>query len=191
MGETNREAFCIVWTKGQIWQEFVSMTSSNPDGHTAFGTVCTMFVWTCLTTTQEPAHSHLNKLQKQILPSSPNYTWVPVQLLVYLRAKIPRESLLDNASKYTRNSYLQAKCSIQALTLFVKQAPGTVGPSCILESDGGGGGGGDDSRGGSRIQKGGFRTFRRGGFVQEFQERIQIVAGSWANQQAKKNCRQP
>ena len=39
---------------------------------------------------------------------------------------------------------------------------------------------------------GGVRTFRRGGgFVQEFQERIQIVAGSWANQQAKKNCRQP
>ena len=37
----------------------------------------------------------------------------------------------------------------------------------------------------------GVRTFRRGGFVQEFQERIQIVAGSWANQQAKKNCRQP
>ena len=33
--------------------------------------------------------------------------------------------------------------------------------------------------GGSYIQKG-------GGFVQEFQERIQIVAGSWANQQAKK-----
>ena len=30
-----------------------------------------------------------------------------------------------------------------------------------------------------------------GGFVQEFQEQIQIVAGSWANQQAKKNCRQP
>ena len=30
-----------------------------------------------------------------------------------------------------------------------------------------------------------------GGFVQEFQERIQIVAGSWANQQANKNCRQP
>ena len=28
--------------------------------------------------------------------------------------------------------------------------------------------------------------FRRGGFVQEFQERIQIVAGPWANQQAKK-----
>ena len=43
-------------------------------------------------------------------------------------------------------------------------------------------------RRGSRIQKGGFRTFRRGGggFVQEFQERIQIVAGPWANQQAKK-----
>ena len=33
---------------------------------------------------------------------------------------------------------------------------------------------------------GGVRTFRRGGFVQEFQERIQIVAGSWANQQVKK-----
>ena len=33
---------------------------------------------------------------------------------------------------------------------------------------------------------GGVRTFRRGGFVQEFQERIQIVSGSWANQQAKK-----
>ena len=33
-----------------------------------------------------------------------------------------------------------------------------------------------------RIQdsEGGFRTFRRGGgVVQEFQERIQIVAGSW------------
>ena len=43
-----------------------------------------------------------------------------------------------------------------------------------------------DSEGGvSYIQKGG------GGFVQEFQERIQIVAGPWANQQAKKNCRQP
>ena len=42
------------------------------------------------------------------------------------------------------------------------------------------------TRCGSRIQKGGFRTFRRGGFVQEFQERIQIVAGPWANQQAKK-----
>ena len=39
--------------------------------------------------------------------------------------------------------------------------------------------------GGSYIQKGG------GGVVQEFQERIQIVAGSWANQQAKQNCRQP
>ena len=36
------------------------------------------------------------------------------------------------------------------------------------------------------VQKGGFRTFRRGGFVQELQERIQIVAGPWANQQAKK-----
>ena len=46
----------------------------------------------------------------------------------------------------------------------------------IQDSEGGGG---------SYIQKGG------GGFVQEFQERIQIVAGSWANQQAKKNCRQP
>ena len=33
-------------------------------------------------------------------------------------------------------------------------------------------------RRGSRIQKGG------GGFVPEFQERIQIVAGPWANQQA-------
>ena len=41
----------------------------------------------------------------------------------------------------------------------------------IQDSEGGGG---------SYIQKGG------GGFVQEFQERIQIVAGSWANQQAKK-----
>ena len=51
--------------------------------------------------------------------------------------------------------------------------------------------GGGEFRGGSRIQKGGFRTFRRGGFVQEFQERIQIVAGSWADQQAKKKCRQP
>ena len=38
-----------------------------------------------------------------------------------------------------------------------------------------------DSEGG-----GGVRTFRRGGFVQEFQERVQIVAGPWANQQAKK-----
>ena len=38
-----------------------------------------------------------------------------------------------------------------------------------------------DSEGGvSYIQKGG------GGFVQEFQERIQIVAGPWANQQAPK-----
>ena len=35
--------------------------------------------------------------------------------------------------------------------------------------------------GGSYIQKG-------GGFVQEFQEGIQIVAGPWANQQAKKNA---
>ena len=42
----------------------------------------------------------------------------------------------------------------------------------IQDSEGGGGG--------SYIQKGG------GGFVQEFQERIQIVAGPWANQQAKK-----
>ena len=33
--------------------------------------------------------------------------------------------------------------------------------------------------GGSYIQKG-------GGVVQEYQERIQIVAGSWANQQGKK-----
>ena len=42
-------------------------------------------------------------------------------------------------------------------------------------------------RRGSRIQKGGGRTFRRGGgVVQEYQERIQIVAGSWANQQGKK-----
>ena len=39
-----------------------------------------------------------------------------------------------------------------------------------------------DSEGGvSYIQKGGG-----GGFVQEFQERIQIVAGPWANQQATK-----
>ena len=39
---------------------------------------------------------------------------------------------------------------------------------------------------------GGGHTFRRGGgVVQEFQERIQIVAGPWANQQAKKNCREP
>ena len=42
----------------------------------------------------------------------------------------------------------------------------------------------------ARIQDsegGGVRTFRRGGgFVQEFHERIQIVAGPWANQQAKK-----
>ena len=42
---------------------------------------------------------------------------------------------------------------------------------------------GNALRRGSRIQK--------GGFVQEFQERIQIVAGPWANQQAKQNCRQP
>ena len=41
------------------------------------------------------------------------------------------------------------------------------------------------------FRRGGFCTFRRGGFVQEFQDRIQIVAGPWANQQAKKNCRQP
>ena len=44
-------------------------------------------------------------------------------------------------------------------------------------------------RGGSRIQKGGGGSYIQkggGGFVQEFQERIQIVAGSWANQQAKK-----
>ena len=50
-------------------------------------------------------------------------------------------------------------------------------------------------RGGSRIQKGGGGFVHSegggGGFVQEFQERIQIVAGSWANQQEKKNCRQP
>ena len=38
----------------------------------------------------------------------------------------------------------------------------------------------------SRIQKGGFVHSEGGGFVQEFQERIQIVAGPWANQQAKK-----
>ena len=38
---------------------------------------------------------------------------------------------------------------------------------------------------GFRRGGGGVRTFRRGGFVQEFQERIQIVAGPWANQQAK------
>ena len=38
---------------------------------------------------------------------------------------------------------------------------------------------------------GGFVHSEGGDFVQEFQERIQIVAGSWANQQAKKNCRQP
>ena len=43
----------------------------------------------------------------------------------------------------------------------------------IQDSEGGGGGGG------SYIHKGG------GGVVQEFQERIQIVAGPWANQQAK------
>ena len=44
-------------------------------------------------------------------------------------------------------------------------------------------------RRGSRIQKGGGGSYIQkggGGFVQEFQERIQIVAGSWANQQAKK-----
>ena len=47
-----------------------------------------------------------------------------------------------------------------------------------------GGGAGADP--GFRGGGGGVRTFRRGGFLQEFQERIQIVAGSWANQQAKK-----
>ena len=49
----------------------------------------------------------------------------------------------------------------------------------------------DDYRRGSRIQKGGGSYIQKGGggFVQEFQERIQIVAGSWANQQAKKNCK--
>ena len=47
------------------------------------------------------------------------------------------------------------------------------------------------SRRGSRIQKGGSYIQKGGGFVQEFQERIQVVAGSWANQQANKNCRQP
>ena len=48
-------------------------------------------------------------------------------------------------------------------------------------------------RRGSRIQKGGGGSYiqKGGGFVQEFQERIQIVAGPWANQQAKQNCRQP
>ena len=45
----------------------------------------------------------------------------------------------------------------------------------------------------ARIQdsEGGFVHSEGGGFVQEFQERIQIVAGPWANQQAKKKCRQP
>ena len=40
----------------------------------------------------------------------------------------------------------------------------------------------------ARIQdlEGGVSYIQKGGFVQEFQERIQIVAGSWANQQAKK-----
>ena len=44
---------------------------------------------------------------------------------------------------------------------------------------------------GFRSGGGGVRTFRRGGggVVQEFQERIQIVAGPWANQQAKKKYR--
>ena len=45
------------------------------------------------------------------------------------------------------------------------------------------------TRGGSGIQKGGGGSYIQkggGGVVQEFQERIQIVAGSWANQQAKK-----
>ena len=46
-------------------------------------------------------------------------------------------------------------------------------------------------RRGSRIQKGGGFVHQKGGFVQEFQERILVVAGSWANQQAKENCRQP
>ena len=44
-------------------------------------------------------------------------------------------------------------------------------------------------RRGSRIQKGGggfVHSEGGGGFVQKFQERIRIVAGSWANQQAKK-----
>ena len=44
-------------------------------------------------------------------------------------------------------------------------------------------------RRGSRIQKGGGFVHSEGGgggFVQEFQERIQIVAGFWPNQQAKK-----
>ena len=41
------------------------------------------------------------------------------------------------------------------------------------------------------FRRGGFVHSEGGGFVQEFQERIQIVAGPWANQQAKKNCRQP
>ena len=58
-------------------------------------------------------------------------------------------------------------------------------------SQGGAGGGGDLKkifvcRRGSRIQKGGFVHSEGGGFIQEFQERIQIVAGPWANQQAKK-----
>ena len=38
-----------------------------------------------------------------------------------------------------------------------------------------------DSEGGGFVHSEGG-----GGFVKEFQERIQIVAGSWANQQAKK-----
>ena len=51
---------------------------------------------------------------------------------------------------------------------------------------------GNALRRGSRIQKGGGGSYiQKGGFVQEFQERIQIVAGPWANQQAKQNCRQP
>ena len=45
----------------------------------------------------------------------------------------------------------------------------------IQDSEGGG-------AGASYIQKGGGGR----GVVQEFQERIQIVAGPWANQQAKK-----
>ena len=51
------------------------------------------------------------------------------------------------------------------------------GQARIQDSEGWGGGG-------SYIQKGG--GVWGGGFVNEFQERIQIVAGPWANQQAKK-----
>ena len=60
----------------------------------------------------------------------------------------------------------QSECGPQRFS------PVPVGPyvqARIQDSEGGGGG--------SYIQK--------GGFVQEFQERIQIVAGPWANQQAK------